>query len=127
KEILEVTTLELIKSVNFVLSECDRFQTIIKEGDFKKIDRLDSFCSIPHPEKIGEIICGSAAARKLAELADEAARRAGLVRNISQEILYKEAKLGFARRFFKSKVDIDTKQVDRFLSDVARQAKLHCR
>lgn len=122
-----MTKLELIKSVNFVLSECDRFQTIIKEGDFKKIDRLDSFCSIPHPDEIGEIICGSAAARKLAELADEAARRAGLVRNISQEILYKEAKLGFARRFFKSKVDIDTKQVDRFLSDVARQAKLHCR
>ncbi|RUC92440.1 HEPN domain-containing protein [Pseudomonas aeruginosa] len=122
-----MTKLELIKCVNFVLSECDRFQTIIKEGDFKKIDRLDSLCSIPHPEEIGEIICGSAAARKLAELADEAARRAGLVRNISQEILYKEAKLGFARRFFKSKVDIDTKQVDRFLSDVARQAKLHCR
>jgi hypothetical protein len=122
-----VTKPELIQNVNFILSECARFQTIIKDGGFRTIDRWDSFCSIPYPEKNGEMICGSAAARKLAELADEAARREGLANNVSQETLYKEIKQAFSRRFLKGGVDIDTKQVDRLISDVARRAKIHCK
>lgn len=122
-----MTKLELIEKVTFVLSECERFHKLINQGGLGNIDRRDCLYSIPLSDRRGEIICGAAAALALSDLANQAAERAGLIRNISEETLYQEIKTCFAKRFFKSGVVIDIKQVDRLLSDVAKKIKTHCK
>lgn len=113
----------LVGDAKFVVSECNRLQTLVNLGDFKSIERMDHTASLPHPGGYGEMICGAAAASIITGFAQEAAERGGLSKRVSLTNVRKELASLFVLRFFKEKREIDIKQIDRLFNSTIKASK----
>lgn len=116
----------LVAHVRFVFEECLRLQNAILKEGLKDLPQHDMLFSLPHPSGTGTMLCGRAAARKITELAEEAAKRGNLSNRIELNTLRKEVSALLVTRFMNEHRSIDTKQIDRLLSTAAKNAEKQC-
>lgn len=94
--------------------------------DVFKLPRDEIFSDLPHPSGQGQMICGRAAAKRIAEIAKEAGRRAGVSNRVEFETLRKLTGDLLVERFFRERRELNKQQIDRFLASVGRQAQRDC-
>jgi Apea-like HEPN len=111
-----------VNEIKFILDECTRLSSIVAT-DFKGISRDDTLHSLPHPDGRGNLICGQAASDKLRLLAQEAARRNGLARQIEESTIRRPLENLLVGRFMKEARSVEIAQVDRLFSAAAKQAR----
>jgi len=111
-----------VTDVKFIFDECARLMSVAGNG-LKQIPREDSLYMLPHPSGRGSMICGRAAAEKVAGLANEAARRSGLTRRIEHSTIRRPVEYLLVNRFMKEKRLLNITEVDRVLAAAARQAR----
>jgi hypothetical protein len=115
----------LAEDIAFVFDECKRIMEMGRDV-FKLLPKDEAFFDLPHPSGRGKMLCGRAAARRIAKLADEAGRRNGLLNRVTQATLRKPTEELLIQRFVTERRELNRKQIDRFLSSVGRKAKLKC-
>lgn len=116
---------EVVEHVNFILSECARLRELMAKGGLRNFDRRDSMSDIPHPSGTGSMICGWRASQKITLLAEEAAKRGAISRQVSSGLIRKQFAAMFVEWFFKQQRAVDIRQVDRLLSSVAKACRRH--
>lgn len=118
----------LVADVRFIFSEIERLGEVVRDRGVKGVSRDDAFCHLPDLEHPGYfVLCGRAADTKVSGLADEAARRAGIERRVSQATVKKHLCSVLARKFLLEKRAIEIGQVERSLSEAARLASRACK
>lgn len=115
----------LADDIVFIFDECKR---IIEMGRdvFKHLPKDEAFYDLPHPSGQGKMLCGRAAAKRVAKLAEEAGRRGTLLQRVSHETLRKHTEELLVRRFLVEKRELNEKEIDRFLASVGRKARVAC-
>jgi len=118
----------LVTDVRFIFSEVERLQAVIRDKGRKNVPKDDAFCHLPDPEHPGFLVlCGRAADIKVSDLARQAAKRAGIERQVSQTIVKKHLRQVLARKFMVEKRVIEIGQVERSLAEASRLASQECR
>jgi len=114
---------EVVEHVHFILSECARMSDLIAREGLKNFDRFDCMSEIPHPSGVGSMICGVKARQRLTLLAEESAKRGGIARQVSSELIRKELAARFVEFFFKEMRHVDEKQVQRLMATVSNSCR----
>ncbi|MGI9574201.1 hypothetical protein ACRYJU_08930 [Alloalcanivorax xenomutans] len=111
-----------VEDVRFIFDECARLMSIA-ETNFKKIPRKDAFCTLPHPNGGGDMICGFDAYERVSDLAEEAARRGGLTNKIESLTIRRPLEELLVQRFLRERRPLNVTQMDRVLSAATKMAK----
>lgn len=115
----------LADDVAFIFSECDRVNKLALEHP-KKVPKDDIWYTLPHPSGSGAMICGRQAWERLNTLAQDAAKRAGLMRRIELDTIRKPLERILVARFLTEARAIDVAQVERALSAAGKEAQTSC-
>ena len=115
----------LADDIAYIFDECKRIMDMGREV-FKLLPKDDVFFDLPNPSGRGRMLCGRAAALRVAKLADEAGRRAGISRRVVQRTLRRPTEDLLVQRFVLEERDLSKKQIDRFLASVGRKAREAC-
>lgn len=113
----------LVADAKFVISECDRIQTLLNRDGLRSLARADHMSSLPHPSGQGEMVCGIGAASIITDFAKEAAERGGISKRVSLTNVREELAKLFVFRFFKEEREIDMKQIDRLFNSTVKASQ----
>lgn len=115
----------LAEDIEFIFDECKRIMDMGRDA-FKLLPKDEAFFDLPHPSRKGNMLCGRATAKRIAKLADEAGRRAGLSCRVTHETLRRPTEELLVQRFITEKRELSKKEIDRFLGAVGRKARSGC-
>lgn len=113
------------EDIVFIFDECKRIIDMGKDV-FKLLPNDEAFFDLPHPSGQGTMLCGRAAAKRIAKLADEAGRRAGISRRVTHQTLRRPTEEFLVQRFVTENRELSKKEIDRFLGAVGRKARGAC-
>ncbi|MBP0629981.1 HEPN domain-containing protein [Cupriavidus sp. AcVe19-1a] len=116
----------LVSDVRFILDECARLHTIVQREGLNAIPREEFLFSLPHPNGVGHLPCGRAAALKLTALAEEVARRGDVTKRVELGTLKAELGKLIVSRFLAERRPLDIKQMDRLIQSAIKAVQRHC-
>jgi hypothetical protein len=116
---------KLVEDVIFVFDECKRIRSELRAGN-KSAFADGPFYVLPHPSGRGGMYCGETAYARVSELANEAARRAGIAQRVSLINIRKPIEKLLVERFITVGRPITTQQIERIFSKSAKVASENC-
>lgn len=114
---------ELVEGVAFVLAEIERLQRLVREEGLAALPRSDGLHWLPDPRDNGlHILCGREASRRIAILAEHAARSAGITEQVERRSLDKHVRAVISRRFIGGNRSVTLREVERALAEAGKLA-----
>lgn len=114
---------ELVGAVEFVLSEVERLQKILREGGLAALPRDDAMHWLPDAPGTGaHILCGRAATQRIATLAEHAGRSAEVMGQVEARSLDGHVRTLISRRFLGEKRPVTLREVERLLAEAGKLA-----
>lgn len=108
-----------VEDIEFVIQEVARFARM-KPDELRKLHFTELLSNLPHPSGGGQMFCGSAAYKRLRDLASLAVSRSRYAGRIDPGTVFSELKHLIVDRFYCDKRTLDTKQADRVVSSAIR-------
>ena len=115
----------LAEDIVFIFDECKRIADMRRDV-FNLLPKDELLFMLPLPSGNRSMLCGRAAAKRISKLADEAGRRAGLVRCVTHDTLRRPTEYLLVQRFAIERRELSKKEIDRFLGAVGRRARKSC-
>ena len=120
---------QLVNDVSFIFEECARQIRMVEEGRFRDIPREDAFCDLPHPTHNwpnGKMLCSRAGFDRLETLTVKALKQAELENRVSLQPARSVMGEILVRKFVREKRAIETKQIDRAMSEMVKRCRKTC-
>ena len=120
---------QLVNDVSFIFEECARQIRMVEEGRFRDIPREDAFCDLPHPTHnwpTGKMLCSRAGFDRLETLTVKALKQAELENRVSLQPARSVMGEILVRKFVREKRAIETKQIDRAMSEMVKRCRKTC-
>ncbi len=116
-----------VADVNFVLSECVRFQQEVDRiglsAWLKNASRSDAMAHLPHPSGKGSLLCGIEAIRRLEQLSNVAIRNSDALGTLTIDRVYQALRTLIVHRFIRDQRPLNVQQVQKALAAAVREAK----
>lgn len=114
---------DLVVAVAFVLGEVERLQKILRDGGLAALPRDDAMHWLPDaPDTGAHILCGRAASRRVALLAEHAGRAAKVTDQVQAKSLDRHVRTLISSRFLAAKRPVTLREVERVLAEAGKLA-----
>lgn len=108
------------EDIEFVLSECVRYAAMDRSAR-RSLPPIDALSLLPHPSGRGFLICGSAAARRLREIAGLALSRSDYAGRLDIDEVARILGDEIVQRFLREERDLDMQQAQRAVNSAVKK------
>ncbi len=118
---------EWAADIQFVVSECNRFQKDMERlgasAWIRSLSQADALSWLPRSDGKGSIICGAAAKRRLQHLSNTAIRHSDAYGTLTSARVMRHLEIIIVDRFLSDRLPLDIPHVQRALHAAVREAK----